>query len=119
MPDFNGGTINSVGGGVADQTVFRVLDTGAGGTGNSTTGSYNYYGLTEVGLTLSPAFATQTLTNATITSNGYETLLLSATATSTSSVGAVPEPAMWALMLIGFGLTGAAARRRAAAAVAA
>lgn len=31
------------------------------------------------------------------------------------STGAVPEPASWALMIIGFGLTGAAMRRRAAA----
>lgn len=33
----------------------------------------------------------------------------------TSSVAAVPEPASWAMMIMGFGLTGAAVRRRAAA----
>jgi hypothetical protein len=32
---------------------------------------------------------------------------------------AVPEPASWAMLIIGFGLTGAAARRRRGAAVAA
>lgn len=119
LPDFNGGTINSVSGAVADQTVFRVLDVGAGGSGNSETGAYNYYSLIEVGLTLGSAFATQTLTDATITSNGYATLLLGATATSPSTVGGVPEPATWALMLAGFGLTGAAVRRRGAATVSA
>ena len=33
--------------------------------------------------------------------------------------GAVPEPASWALMILGFGLTGAALRRRRIVAVAA
>lgn len=108
LPDFNGGgPVNSVGGGLADQTVYRVLDVGAGGSGNSTTGAYNYYDLTEVGLTLSSAFAGQTLTSATFTSNGYETLLLGATATS-----AAPEPAAWSMMIVGFGLMGSVMRRR-------
>ena len=34
----------------------------------------------------------------------------------TSTAGAVPEPASWAMMITGFGLVGAAARRRGAAA---
>jgi hypothetical protein len=112
LPDFNGGTVNSVSGPVADQTVFRVLDTGSGGTGNSSNGSYNYYDLTEVGLTLSSAFAGQTLTDATFTSNGYETLLLGATATSAPLAGGVPEPAAWSMMIVGFGLIGGTTRRR-------
>ena len=29
-----------------------------------------------------------------------------------SSVGAVPEPATWAMMIVGFGLVGGALRRR-------
>ena len=113
VPDFNGGTINSVSGDVADQTVFRVLDVGAGGTGNSSNGAYNYYSLTEVGLTLSPSFAGQTLTNAAITSNGYETLVLGATVTSPNvAQGTVPEPSSWALLLVGFGVVGMTIRRR-------
>lgn len=112
LPDFNGGTINSVNGDVADQTVFRVLDVGAGGSGNSSNGAYNYYSLTEVGLTLDPSFLGQTLTDATITSNGYETLLLGATVTSADVMNGVPEPATWSLMIVGFGLIGGTLRRQ-------
>jgi hypothetical protein len=36
----------------------------------------------------------------------------SATADNFSVTGGVPEPAAWALMLVGFGLVGAAARRK-------
>ncbi|TFU03828.1 PEP-CTERM sorting domain-containing protein [Polymorphobacter arshaanensis] len=34
------------------------------------------------------------------------------TVTAAPLAGAVPEPASWALMLVGFGMTGAAVRRR-------
>jgi hypothetical protein len=34
------------------------------------------------------------------------------TITATAATGAVPEPAAWAMLIAGFGLTGAAARRR-------
>jgi hypothetical protein len=39
--------------------------------------------------------------------------------TTFDAAGAVPEPASWAMLIAGFGLTGAAARRRRAVAVAA
>ena len=127
LPDFNGGTINSVvgggpahprdrgyvvgGGDVADQTVFRVYGVGGGGTGNSSNGSVNFYSLTQVGFNLGTALAGQTLTSATITGNGYETLIFGATAVSpTRAVDGVPEPATWAMMIAGFGLIGAMLR---------
>ena len=111
LPDFNGGTVNSVSGAVADQTVFGVYGTGAGGTGNSANGSVGFYGLTQIGLTLSADFVGQTLTSATITGNGYETLILGATVVS-QDAAAVPEPAAWAMFIAGFGLVGATMRRR-------
>ncbi|HEY3755691.1 MAG TPA: hypothetical protein VGL42_06040 [Opitutaceae bacterium] len=59
VPDFNGGVgsggINDSGPGFFDATVFNTLDVGAGGSGNSSNGAYNYYDLTELGFTLTPA----------------------------------------------------------------
>jgi hypothetical protein len=46
-------------------------------------------------------------------------LLSTGTSTGVLGTGAVPEPASWAMLIAGFGLTGAAARRRRAVAVAA
>lgn len=112
LPDFNGGTINSVGGDVSDQTVFRVYGVGGGGTGNSSNGATNFYSLTQVGFDLGAALAGQTLTSATITGNGYETLILGATAVSPAATSGVPEPASWAMMIAGFGFVGAAMRTR-------
>ncbi|THD64539.1 MAG: PEP-CTERM sorting domain-containing protein [Phenylobacterium sp.] len=44
------------------------------------------------------------------------TLVLGMTvASSDAQAGGVPEPSAWALMIAGFGLTGAALRRRRAA----
>jgi hypothetical protein len=54
-------------------------------------GSYSLYGTTNGGGSYVPA------------SDG------------TLSIAAVPEPALWGLMIVGFGLTGIAARRRTAA----
>jgi len=110
LPDFNGGSINSVSPTVADQTVYTVTDVGAGGTGDSVTGDYNNYSLEEVGFTLDSAFSGQTLQSATITGNGYETLILGATVAS-SAVSAAPEPAAWLLMITGVGGAGLLLRR--------
>lgn len=112
LPDFNGGAINSVSGDVTDQTVFRVYGVGAGGTGNSSNGATNYYSLTQVGFDLGGDLAGRTLTGATITSNGYETLILGATVVSPQVQSGVPEPATWSLMIAGFGLVGGTMRRR-------
>jgi hypothetical protein len=110
LPDFNGGSINSVSPTVSDQTVYTVKDVGAGGSGNSVTGDYNTYSLEEVGFTLDSDFSGQTLQSATITGNGYETLVLGATVAS-SAVSAAPEPATWALMIAGIGGIGLMLRR--------
>jgi uncharacterized delta-60 repeat protein len=80
VPDFNGGFINTTGPDIADQTVFQVHNQGAGGSGNSTTGDFNNYGLTEVSFTLQPSIADQELTSISFASNGYMTLLLGVTA---------------------------------------
>jgi hypothetical protein len=56
----------------------------------------NSYGTTDTSMSASTNFARFT----------------AVTTTSATPVSAVPEPATWALMLAGFGLTGAAIRRR-------
>jgi hypothetical protein len=113
LPDFNGGgSVNTSSGGLTDQTVYRVTDTGAGGSGNSTTGAYNSYDLVELGFTLGSQFAGQTLQSADVTSNGYETLILGATVVSPSAVvSGVPEPSIWILMFAGIGGIGLMLRR--------
>jgi PEP-CTERM motif len=121
IPDFNGGSINVTSPTFSDQTVFQVHDVGAGGTGNSSNGDYNYYDLTEATFVLGSQFAGQTLTSTTIVSSGYETLVLGETVASSDTVGTpggVPEPASWAMMLVGFGGLGGVLRRRRQAAVA-
>lgn len=50
-------------------------------------------------------------TNNTLNTIGFETTA-NATITATTAAGAVPEPTTWAMMIGGFGLLGAAARRR-------
>jgi hypothetical protein len=106
IPDFNGGSINSVSPTFSDQTVFQVLDGGAGGSGNSATGDYNHYGLTELSFNLGAQFDGQTLTSTTFTSGGYETLVLGETIGSITAVSGVPEPSTWLLMGLGAGLVG-------------
>ncbi|KPF64738.1 hypothetical protein IP88_13535 [alpha proteobacterium AAP81b] len=59
------------------------------------------------------SFASQTLTSVVFTdtgSDGVSRLTLTAL-----SIGSVPEPSSWAMLIAGFGLVGAAMRRRAAA----
>jgi hypothetical protein len=44
--------------------------------------------------------------------SGYVPIYLHRSFIATSALGAIPEPATWAMMIAGFGLVGAAARRR-------
>ena len=87
----------------------------------SVTGSDNYYYLT--GLFVSGnglGFTTAAGTNANLfdslgqyrlnTTNPFQSGFV--TATSSAATPAVPEPATWALMIIGFGAIGFAMRRR-------
>src|SRR5581483_7815048 len=62
-----------------DQTVFQVQDIGGGGSGNSSNGAFNTYGLVEQSFILGPQFAGQTLTSMTITANGSAPLLFGVT----------------------------------------
>jgi uncharacterized delta-60 repeat protein len=80
LPDFNGGSVNTTGGNVADQTVFQVNDVGGGGTGNSTTGDTTNYGLTEVAFGVPADLSGQALASISFASHGYMTLLLAVTA---------------------------------------
>lgn len=66
---------------------------------------------------LSFVFTGFRLDNATgASSSGYASGLIDSVAVRTENVAAVPEPATWATMALGFGLVGAAARRRRSAA---
>jgi hypothetical protein len=123
VPDFNGGgPINTTGtdtasiGSYSDQTVFRVTDVGAGGSGNSSNGDYNNYDLLEVSFTLAGAFNSQSLSTFDISSNGNTTLLLGATAVSPSAAPA-PESSTavsFGLMAaLGLGVLAIAAKRKA------
>jgi len=65
--------------------------------------------------TLPTAFATETIKSFTIEQVNSQDLALFAGLTFSDSApvfGAVPEPATWAMMIAGFGLVGAAMRRR-------
>lgn len=85
---FNGSTTPNL----FDQTAFQVVDTGAGGSGNSSNGAFGTYGLNEQTFLLSPVFASQTLQSITFTNNGGGTpLLLGITATTNSAPPPVPE----------------------------
>ncbi|MBS0664269.1 MAG: hypothetical protein JSR48_13465 [Verrucomicrobia bacterium] len=105
LPDFNGGGVQNQSAAVNgssftnffEQTVFQVVNVGAGGTGNSSNGAFNTYNLVEVSLILGPTLSSQSLTSITLNSNGYMTLLLGVSGLPT----AVPEPAPLALLLLG------------------
>lgn len=81
LPDFNGGSINTVSSTYSEQTLFRTLDVGAGGTGNSTTGQYNYYDITELGFQLDSILANEKLNTITLSAHdGNKALLYGVTA---------------------------------------
>lgn len=66
----------------------------------ATSGGLDYYGF---------AFTT----NAVLNSYGFETVAGRAVTATTEQVAAVPEPATWAMMVLGFGTVGYRLRRRA------
>jgi hypothetical protein len=49
---------------------------------------------------------------ATLYSGSFDAQRVTSVSTTFDAAGAVPEPASWAMLIAGFGLTGAAARRR-------
>jgi hypothetical protein len=109
IPDFNGGAgsggINNqfaVNGSATNnlyaQTALIVQDVGAGGTGNSTNGAYNYYDLTELSFFLNPALTSQELDSITIQTSNFATLVLGATALQTT---ATPEPSAFVPLAAG------------------
>ena len=103
LPDFNGGgPVNTTGVNPTIQTVFQVADVGAGGSGNSATGATTTYGLTEVAFTLEASLTAQPLASVTFASNGYDTLLLAATAVgATPTTTPSPTPTATATKTIG------------------
>jgi hypothetical protein len=109
-PNFAGGTpineASAVNGSATDnlfnQTALIVQDVGAGGTGNSTTGFFANYNLTQQTYILDSEFAGQTLVSATFTTPGFATILLGLTVSSESSI-ATPEPN--SLLLVAFALS--------------
>ena len=92
-----------------------VLNTGGGGTGKSTTGSYNYYDLTEISLTLDSHLAGEQISSVTFYANGNTPLVLGVSALGTGAATAVPEPpalAAFGAGLLGLALAARRARRR-------
>ena len=85
-----------------NQTALVVQDVGGGGTGNSTTGAFTNYNLTQQTYILDSQFAGQTLVSATFTTPGFATILLGLTVSSESSI-ATPEPN--SLLLVAFALS--------------
>ena len=96
VPDFDNGLITSTTahstgtdssgqGAYSSLTLFQINDRGAGGTGNSTTGSSGTYDLTELGFTLSSAISSQTLTSVSIKTNSSFSLLLGMTVAQQAS----------------------------------
>ena len=84
-----------------DQTAVVVQDVGGGGTGNSTTGAFKNYNLTQQTYLLDSQFAGQTLLSATFTTNGNTTLLMGLTVSSESSI-ATPEPNSLLMVALAF-----------------
>ncbi len=74
-----------------DQTAFQVVDTGAGGSGNSSNGAFGTYGLDEQTFLLSSVFASQTLQSITFTNNGGGTPLLLGITATPGGIPPVPE----------------------------
>jgi hypothetical protein len=122
---FEGGTggalsLTKVGGGAFTLTSFDF--TSFGGVGSwSIAGSLNGSGVYALNGGGNFGAAWQTIAG---NAAGVDTLVFSLNAEGTSlnldnialgDVGRVPEPASWAMMIIGFGLVGAASRRRMAA----
>lgn len=103
VPDFNGGgPINTTASGASVQTVFEVKNIGAGGSGNSATGVNNTYDLTEVTIPVPATLSNQQLSTITLTSEGYDTLLLGVTVSNTAAVAppTVPlPPAAWQALI--------------------
>jgi hypothetical protein len=112
LPDFNQGASIDISspGNFYDQTVFRTVDVGAGGSGNSSYGDYGSYDLTQVTFNLDSALRGRELNSFTLSYGGYETLLLGVTANGTAPSG-VPDSAS-TLTLLGGALAGLAALRR-------
>ncbi len=81
----------------------------------------NYLGNPNVTYTTPSAFALEATDNVSFSGNTVSYNLLNGVSSDNFRVitQGVPEPAAWALLIIGFGLVGAAARRRGQVAVAA
>jgi hypothetical protein len=61
---------------------------------------------------LAPTLLSSGLHTLTVKGKEYSTLRVAASYAGTLNIAAVPEPATWAMMLVGFGLVSGAARRR-------
>lgn len=97
--------------------IFNVAPSGIGGFGSSTGGDFAYMsnpGLTGYQLTgaFGPLAVTGSGTQSVDTSGGNLAFNAFRDTTFTANGGAVPEPATWAMMLLGFGGLGAALRHR-------
>ena len=73
---------------------------------NGANGAYSYAGL------IADAAGNLYGTTSEGGNSGYGTVFKLSDTGFVVSVGGVPEPASWAMMIAGFGLVGAAARRR-------
>ena len=97
--------------------IFNVSPLGVGGFGSSTKGDFVH--MTDPGLSgyqltgpLGPLAVSANGIQSVDTSGGNLTFDVFRDTFFTASGGAVPEPASWAMMLVGFGGLGAVLRRR-------
>jgi hypothetical protein len=110
LAGFNPGSAMITGGWSTDNDGVKILLNGVD-TGNPGT-AYNQFQLGFASFTITSGFTGGTNTLDFIVNNGGGPTALRTEMTGTASVGGVPEPATWGLMIVGFGGMGAVLRRR-------
>ena len=109
LTGFNAATASISGLYAADNEVSSILLNGV----SFSTGASGFTAFTPFATSTGFIAGTNTLTFVTFNGGGPAGLRVEVSGTADATANAVPEPASWALMIVGFGLVGSAARRRA------